>query len=208
MSTNNQFASASLTAGQLNAMVKKLGGEEGALRFLRGDATVSVPPQRWLEKDGVIYFWVTSNGMSGKEWITYFEKKGVVLGYKAKEILSSADFTPTKDTPNKIAVLKSMLISGSRESGNSKSVYTSDFLSFAKFKKLLEPNIELACLIRDMFSDEEIEAMGLDKIAVGHKECQGISTLLCVSRRFGKGNSLEGYVPSCLGTNGMAFIVP
>lgn len=35
------FASANLTAGQLNAIVKKLGGEEGAMRFLRGELLVS-----------------------------------------------------------------------------------------------------------------------------------------------------------------------
>jgi hypothetical protein len=35
------FASQNLTAGQLNAIVKKLGGEEGALRFLRGELLVS-----------------------------------------------------------------------------------------------------------------------------------------------------------------------
>ena len=34
------FASQNLTAGQLNAIVKNLGGEEGALKFLRGELTV------------------------------------------------------------------------------------------------------------------------------------------------------------------------
>ncbi|MFA6278757.1 MAG: hypothetical protein WCS97_01940 [Candidatus Paceibacterota bacterium] len=37
------FASKNLTAGQLNAIVKKLGGEEMALRFLRDELTVSEP---------------------------------------------------------------------------------------------------------------------------------------------------------------------
>lgn len=35
------FVSHNLTAGQLNAIVKKLGGEEAAMRFLRGELTVS-----------------------------------------------------------------------------------------------------------------------------------------------------------------------
>jgi len=41
------FASQSLTFGQMNAIVKKLGGEEGALRFLRGELAVSmaIPPE-------------------------------------------------------------------------------------------------------------------------------------------------------------------
>lgn len=34
------FASQNLTAGQLNAIVKNLGGEEGALKFLRGELVV------------------------------------------------------------------------------------------------------------------------------------------------------------------------
>ena len=36
------FASQNLTAGQLNAIVKKLGGEDGVMRFLRGDAEVVI----------------------------------------------------------------------------------------------------------------------------------------------------------------------
>ncbi len=40
------FASANLTAGQLNALVKKLGGEAGVQRFLRGELTVVESPPR------------------------------------------------------------------------------------------------------------------------------------------------------------------
>ena len=38
---SSEFASAGLTAGQLNAIVKKLGGHDMALRFLRGDLQVT-----------------------------------------------------------------------------------------------------------------------------------------------------------------------
>ncbi len=34
---STEFASAGLTAGQLNAIVKRLGGHERALMFLRGE---------------------------------------------------------------------------------------------------------------------------------------------------------------------------
>ena len=40
---STEFASASLTAGQLNAIVKKLGGHDMALRFLRDELSVSSP---------------------------------------------------------------------------------------------------------------------------------------------------------------------
>jgi len=40
---STEFASANLTAGQINAIVKKLGGENDALRFLRGELIVAPP---------------------------------------------------------------------------------------------------------------------------------------------------------------------
>jgi hypothetical protein len=39
--SNDNFASANLTAGQLNALVKKMGGEDIALAFLRGEYVLS-----------------------------------------------------------------------------------------------------------------------------------------------------------------------
>jgi hypothetical protein len=38
-----RFAAADLTLGQMNAIVKKLGGREAALKFLRGELAVSTP---------------------------------------------------------------------------------------------------------------------------------------------------------------------
>ena len=40
------LASANLTVGQLNAIVKKLGGEAGVQRLLRGEVTVVETPPR------------------------------------------------------------------------------------------------------------------------------------------------------------------
>lgn len=37
---SNEFSSSDLTAGQLNAIVKKLGGRDGALKFLRDDVII------------------------------------------------------------------------------------------------------------------------------------------------------------------------
>lgn len=55
METKMDFASQNLTAGQLNAIVKNLGGEEGALKFLRGELVVQpavipeAPPEPVLD---------------------------------------------------------------------------------------------------------------------------------------------------------------
>ena len=39
---SSEFASANLTVGQINAIVKKLGGEDGAMKFLRGELIVQL----------------------------------------------------------------------------------------------------------------------------------------------------------------------
>ena len=56
--------------GTMEAVVNKLGGEDGVKRFLRGELQVCRPTRSWREEDGVIYFSVTSDGTTGEDWIT------------------------------------------------------------------------------------------------------------------------------------------
>lgn len=159
---SNEFASASLTAGQLNAIVKKLGGHEMALRFLRDELSVSEPTRSWREEDGVIYFSVTSDGTTGEDWITRLESKGFRVGDYAKQVLRSPDFKPTNGVTTEVAVLKGMLFEDNDR-------ITSRIRAEADKRKLNRPNAELACLIREKFTDEEIEAMDLWYIVVMHE---------------------------------------
>ena len=152
---STEFASAGLTAGQLNAIVKKLGGHYMALRFLRDELTVSEPTCSWREEDGVIYFSVTSDGTTGDDWITRLESKGFRVGDYAKQVLHSPDFKPLVGlTTQKVAVLKGTLFD---DDGR----ITKKIRAEADKRKLTKPNAELACFIREKFTDKEIEAMGL-----------------------------------------------
>ncbi|MDP1760050.1 MAG: hypothetical protein Q8L01_01120 [Candidatus Woesebacteria bacterium] len=161
-SDENKFVSASLTAGQLNAIVKKLGGREKALRFLRGDLLISEPPRSWREEGGVVYFSVTSDGTTGEGWITRLESKGFLVGDYAKQVLRSPDFKPSSGVTTEIAVLKGLLFEDNdRITGNIRAE--------ADKRKLEKPNAEVACLIREKFTDKEIEAMGLWYIVTMHK---------------------------------------
>jgi hypothetical protein len=172
------FASANLTMGQLNAIVKLLGGEGNALRFLRGELTVSEPVRRWREQDGVIYFSVTSSGMTGPQWIEYFAKKGIQLSSWAKDVLLSPDFKPTNGVTTEVAVLKGMLFTDNNR-------ITSKIRAEADKRKLIKPEAELGCLIRDMFTDAEIEVMGLVWIVAFHepiKDSDGYPLLLAADR--------------------------
>ncbi len=178
MTKVSEFASADLTVGQINAIVKKLGGYEGALRFLRGETSVVEPERKWLEHNGVIYLSVTSEGTTGPEWIARLEKKGFRVSDYAKSVLCSKDFKPTSGVTTEIAILKGMLFEDSNR-------VTKKIRTEAESRKLIKPNAEIACLIREKFSDEEIETMGLYWIVAMHepiKDSVGDPVLLDVGR--------------------------
>jgi len=171
------------------AVVNKLGGEQGAERFLRGELVVSEPTRAWREEDGVIYFSVASNGTTGKGWITRLESKGLCVGDYAKQLLRSPDFKPTSGVTTEIAVLKSLLF-------NDNDRITEKIRAEAKKRKFIKPSAEVACLICEMFTDEEIKAMGLVWIVVMHepiKDSDGDLRLLGASRGGGGGRWLNAY---------------
>lgn len=182
----NEFAFSDLTAGQLNAIVKKLGGYEAVMKFLRGELIVSEPGRLWREADGVIYFSVTSDGTTGPQWIERLEKKGFRVGDYAKSVLRSNDFKPTSGIITEIAVLKGMLFEDNNR-------ITKNIRVEADRRKFAAPNAEVACLIREMFTDEELEAMGLYWIVVMHEpinDSDGGPTLLSAGR-LGDGRWLD-----------------
>lgn len=202
---NTEFASAGYTAGQLNAIVKllkKQAGEDGPERFLRGELTVSEPARSWREQDGVIYFSVTSDGTTGEEWIRRLEEKGFCLSNYAKSVLRSPDFKPTSGVTTEIAVLKCMLFEDNDRT-------TKKIRAEADRRNLTKPNAEVACLIREKFTDQEIEAMGLWWVVAMHepiKDSDGAPDLLGADRCVG-GRWLDAYCgrPAYGWTRGLGF---
>lgn len=167
-----------LNLGQIEAIVNKLGGMEGALRFLRGKTLITEPERKWREENGIIYFSVTSDGTTGEEWITRLESKGFRISDYAKSILCSKDFKPTSGVTTEIAILKGMLFEDSNRT-------TKKIRTEAESRKLTKPGAEIACLIRENFSDKEIEAMGLYWIVIMHEpinDSDGDPRLLIVGR--------------------------
>ena len=151
-----------LTLGQIEAGINKIGGEEAFLRLLRGELSVSQPTRSWREENGVIYFSVVSDGTSGKDWIKRLKGKGFRVGYYAKQVLRSPSFVPTSGVTTEVAVLKGVLFKDNDR-------MTPKIRAKADKRKLLKPNAELACLIREKFTDEEIEAMRLMEIVAMHE---------------------------------------
>lgn len=167
--------------GVLVDLCEKLASPAGGMwqaelsRFLRKESTWV---RRWYEEDGVIYFEVVSDGTTGPQWIERLEKKGFRLSKWAKDVLNSPDFKSTSGMTFKVAVLKGTLFTDSNR-------ITSKIRKEAEHRKLEKLNAEVACLIREMFSDEELEAMGLWWIVVFHepiKDSDGDLGLLGANR--------------------------
>jgi len=105
---------------------------------------------------------VTSNGKTGKEWIEYLEKNKYNIGDYAKELLLSDDFKPTKGVTYEIGIIK-----GDEFSDNERN--TANIRKEAKKRGWITPNAEVACLIREKFTNEELEKMGLWAIITMHE---------------------------------------
>lgn len=165
----SEFLISGIETGKLNAMVKNIMTQTGitepeeAVRMMNsGELQISVIKSKWIEKDSVIRFSVTSDGTTGEEWIARLESKGFRVGDYAKSVLRSKNFKPTDGIIYEITVLKGELFSDSDR-------ITKTIRKEAKNRKLSTPNAEVACLIREKFSDKELEAMGLYLIVTMHE---------------------------------------
>lgn len=147
----------------------------------------------WREENGVIYFKVTSDGTTGEQWIARLANKGYRVGDYAKSLLRSPKFKPTSGVTTEIAVLKGSIFTDEKR-------ITKNIRAEAAKRKLSTPSAEVACLIREMFTDEEIKAMGLSWIVTMHnpiKDSDGDSTLLGTGRNGG-----DGWLSTYCGSSG------
>jgi len=184
---SDRFAIAQVLPGKLNALVKTIMRQTGendpneAVRLINsGEWGVTKPTPSWRKENGVIYFSVTSNGTTGPEWVA---KQEGFLSELAKSALLSPDFTPTKGITTDVAVLGVSLFEDDK--CITKEIRAEAYAgTFTQGKKLFDPNAELACLIREKFTDEEIERMGLWAIVAMHKPISiyGDPILLYASR--------------------------
>jgi hypothetical protein len=195
------------TINWFEAIVNKLGGEEAAERFLRDELAISEIKRAWHEEDGVIYFDVTSDGTTGEQWIARLKEKGYRVGDYASQVLRSSDFVPTTGVTTRIGVIKGEFFADDKR-------ITKLIRAEADGRDFQKPHAEVACLIREKFTDEEIKAMGLTWIVAMHepiKDADGHPFLLSASR-FGGGWWLRAYWGSPdFGwgrASGFAFAVP
>lgn len=164
----------------VEAVFNKLGGIEGAKRFLRGDLELKAVARSWTEEDSIIYFDVTSDGTTGPEWEKKLEEAGYGISDWARQLLRSPDFKPTTGVTTKVAAIRGKFWKKDSE------FLTRNIRKEAESRKWATPNAELACLLRVKFTDEQLKQMGLWYIVAMHepiKDSDGCPLLLRARRR-------------------------
>lgn len=169
------FAIANVLPGKLNALVKNIMKQTGtddpneAVRLVNSGEWLL--DKKWKKKDGIIRFSVTSKGFTHDDYVKRFKKQNVLMSPDADRGLYMPEFQATEDVEYEIA-----LISFEKEVPcrfyNTRIDFVEETvktIAIEKNLKLVFPSLELAYLIRNYLSDEEIKAMGFDRITVMHK---------------------------------------
>ncbi|MFA7119637.1 MAG: hypothetical protein WC159_12775 [Sphaerochaetaceae bacterium] len=167
MSKLSEFAIANIAVGKLNALVKNLmiqmnitDPDEAIRRVNSGEWTLTGPTRKWQEKDGVITFTVTSDGTTGPQWIKRLKKGGFRVSDYAEQLLNK--MSTTDGVTTNVSVLTGELFFDDDRT-------TSKIRAEAESRGLTEPNPEIACLIREKFTDKELEEMGIWAMVAMHE---------------------------------------
>ncbi len=168
--------------------------------------TTAPTPTAWtVDDEGNIHFTLTSNGFTREQWEQYLERRGWRIGDYARQVLRRASEAPTNGVTYNIVVRPGQKISDR---------ITKKIRAAADKKGWVKPHWEVACLIRDTFTDEQLEQMGLWYIVTMHepiKDSDGDPRLLHAYRLDGGGWLGAHYDRpdgEWNGSGGFAFVVP
>lgn len=163
--------------GTLSDIHEKLAGEDASqyLEYLkavgRGENpfpvnVVSVPgTATWESKGDLIYITLPpSEGVTGPQWIQYFDEQDINLSDDAETLLQSKAFQPTAlGFIHKIVALRATFWKKDSER-TTKAIQSEGVL-----RKWLETHPEAVCILRKCFSDKQLEKLGLLWIVGIHK---------------------------------------
>ncbi|OGY58248.1 MAG: hypothetical protein A3H67_03970 [Candidatus Buchananbacteria bacterium RIFCSPLOWO2_02_FULL_46_11b] len=170
--------------GMLFDLLNKITGPKGTMwlrrlkRFLRGENPFGVPKT----------FEVTTDGRIGEQLVADIEAQGDHVGDIAKQLIHGKKFVATNGITYKLA-----LIMGDEFKDDDR--ITSNIRAEAAKHGYVDPPMELALYVREMFSDEDLEQIGLWALIIMHEavaDSDGNLSLLGLDRDVG-GRSLSAF---------------
>ena len=114
----------------------------------------TAPTTLTVDDEGNIHFTLTSNGLTREQWETHLEHRGCRIGDSARNVLRCASKAPTNGVTYNIVVRPGKSISNSDR-------ITKKIRAAADKKGWVKPHWEVACLIRDTFTNEQLEKLGI-----------------------------------------------
>ncbi|MBX4189227.1 hypothetical protein KW785_01365 [Candidatus Parcubacteria bacterium] len=111
-------------------------------------------------------FLVTSNGLTGEQWIARLEAAKYNVGDYAKQMYRSHKFVATNGVTYKLGV-----IMGHEFEDNDRT--NQNIWAEGERRGWLKPSMEHSGLLRELVSDEEIERMGLWALILMHEPVSG-----------------------------------
>jgi hypothetical protein len=143
-------------------------------------------PTAWLVDDEAsIHFTLTSNGFTSAQWESHFESRGWIISTPVRQLLHSAIEAPTDGTTYNIVVY----------TGKNERKTPNKICAVADKKGWVKTHWEVTCLIRDKFSDEQLDRMGVIYIITMHEhiKCSDGDFVLLGSTRSGNRNGLSAH---------------
>jgi len=107
---------------------------------------------------------ITTLGLTGSEWITRLEKKYKLSDY-AKQVLNSPSFKLTKKSYD-------IVIFTIKDIGDKLYYTTKEIEDYAFSKGYERLPVDAACVIREKFTDKDIEKLGLWYIVTMHESIE------------------------------------
>ncbi len=191
----SEFVIAEVLPGKLNALVKNLMKATGIAD--PNEVVRSINAGEWnivsssMSKLDRITFTVTGLGLTGAEWVTHLESNGHKLTDWAQNILSKPDYDENhrlevgKEYKVVLVVGKEIKRDRDRSTANLKAIATRELGE----QSVTDLKGELALLIREKFTNADLEVMGIWYIVVLHKpiiDSVGDAIVLYSSRYDGK----------------------
>jgi len=147
-------------------LLEKLGGKDavrwtqGLKHFLRQENPWGVP----------LFFEVTTNGRSGRDWIIALKEQGFKLDLYPETFFRSNDFIATNGKIYKLA-----LIIGDELDDDKRT--NEDIRAEAAIRGYVDPPVELVPYVREMFSDKDLAEERLETLTVMHKPIRVFGSL-------------------------------
>lgn len=156
--------------------------------------------KRVNEMNNIVFITVISDGTTSQQWIKRLEAKGYTV---AKQVLRLPEFKPTSGVTYRVAIFKGSMFSNAER-------VTSKIRAKVAGMGFGIPNVEVAWLIRDTLSNDDIATMGLYDVIVMHEPIAH-SSLLGACRRDDGSDLCAYYGFSSLNWrdgHGFAFLAP